>query len=130
MTCLDTSFLIEFLRGRKHAVDYLSKLEGSSEAITVAAPSVFELVEAAEIARSEQEKKAIQEFVSSLTVLSLDSDTAWAAGQLSASLILSGEQIGQMDTLIGAIARYHDEPIVTRNKMHFGRIPGLVVQEY
>ncbi len=42
----------------------------------------------------------------------------------------AGQQIGQRDTLIGPIARYHGEPIVTRNKKHFGRIPRLVVQEY
>ncbi len=40
-----------------------------------------------------------------------------------------GDQIGQMDTLIGAIACYHAEPIITRNKQHFGRIPGLAVRE-
>ncbi len=111
-------------------MEYLSGLRDSSEAITVAAPSVFELVEAAEVARSEREKQMVRDFLSSLIVLPLDSETAWAAGRLSASLILSGGQIGQMDTLIGAIARSHDESIVTRNKMHFGRIPGLVVQEY
>ncbi len=109
---------------------YLSGLRDSSEAITVAAPSVFELAEAAEIARSAQETKAIQELVSSLSVLPLDSGTAWAAGQLSASLIFSGEQIGQMDTLIGAIARHHGERLVTGNEKHFSRIPGLRIENY
>lgn len=130
MVCLDTSFLVDFLRGRKDAVEFLSQLEGSSEAVTVAAPSIFELIEAAEIARSDKEKAAIHELVSSLAVLPLDSETAWAAGRLSAELILAGEQIGQMDTLIGAIARYHGEPIVTRNTRHFWHIPGLDVREY
>ncbi len=130
MVCLDTSFLVDFLRGRKNAVGFLANLQESSEAITVAAPSVFELVEAAEIARSDKEKKAIQELVSSLAVLPLDSEPAWAAGRLSAELIFAGEQIGQMDTLIGAIARHHGEAIVTKNRKHFARIPGLRVQEY
>ncbi len=130
MACLDTSFLVDFLRGRKDAVEFLSQLEGSSEAITVAAPSVFEIVEAAEIARSEQERQAIRDLMSSMTVLPLNAQTAWAAGQLSASLIFSGEQIGQMDTLIGAIARFHNENLVTGNKEHFRRIPGLRVQVY
>ena len=130
MVCLETSFLIDLLRGRKHAVEYLSGLRDSSEAVTAAAPSIFELIEAAEIARSDKEKAAIHELVSSLAVLPLDSETAWAAGRLSAELILAGEQIGQMDTLIGAIARHHGEPIVTRNTRQFGRISGLVVREY
>ncbi|MCZ6653639.1 MAG: PIN domain-containing protein [Planctomycetota bacterium] len=130
MVCLDTSFLVDFLRGRKDAVEFLTDLQESSEAITVAAPSVFELVEAAEIARSEKEKAVIHELVSSLAVLPLDSETAWAAGRLSAELIFAGEPIGQMDTLIGAIAHHHGEPIVSKNIKHFERIPELRVQEY
>ena len=130
MVCLDTSFLIEFLRGRTHAVDYVFELENSSDAITVAAPTVFELVEASEIARSEKEKRAIRDLLSSFTVLPLDLETASAAGRLSASLISSGEQIGQMDTLIGAIARHHGERLVTGNVKHFSRIPGLKIHEY
>lgn len=111
-------------------MEYLSGLRHSSEAITVAAPSVFELVEAAEVARSEREKQTIRDFLSSLVVLPLDSETAWAAGRLSAELILSGDQIGQMDTLIGAIARHHRERLVTGNEKHFSRIPGLRIENY
>ncbi len=111
-------------------MEFLTNLQDGSEAVTVAAPSIFELIEAAEIARSDKEKAAIHELVSSLAVLPLDSETAWAAGRLSAELIFSGDQIGQMDTLIGAIARFHDEALVTGNKKHFGRIQGLGVQGY
>ena len=98
--------------------------------VSVAAPSVFEIVQAAEIARSERERQAITDLMSSLTVLPLNAEAAWAAGQLSASLIPSGDQIGQMDTLIGAIARLHDEALVTGNKKHFDRIQGLRVEGY
>lgn len=130
MVCLDTSFLVDFLRGKKDAVEFLKSLNIISDAVTIAAPSVFELIEAAEIARSDKEKAAIRELVSSLAVLPLDSETALAAGRLSAELIFAGEPIGQMETLIGAIARHHGEPIVTRNRKHFDRISGLVVREY
>ena len=58
MVCLDTSFLIDFLRNKEEAVDYLTALQDSSEAITVAAPTVFELVEAAAIAGSDKEERA------------------------------------------------------------------------
>jgi predicted nucleic acid-binding protein len=130
MVCLDTSFIVDFLRGSPGAVDYLAALEKGSEAITTSAATVFELIEAAELSCSEKEKPGIRELVSSLTVLALDSRTAWAAGELSASLIRSGRQIGLMDTLIGAIALSNCETLVTRNARHFSRIPGLVVEDY
>ena len=130
MVCLDTTVLVDFLRGREEAVKLLSKLLGSSEAVTMAAPTVFELVEGAEIARSEMEKREIREFLSSITVLSLDAEAAWTAGEISGSLVLSGNQIGQMDTLIGAIALAHGERLITRNVGHFSRIPSLQIEDY
>ena len=82
MVCLDTSFLVDFLRGRSDAIKFLTDLHCITEAVTVAAPSIFELIEAAEVARSEREKQTIRDFLSSLVVLPLDSETAWAAGRL------------------------------------------------
>lgn len=72
-------------------MNYLSQLDGISKAVTIAAPSIYELLEAAEIARSDKKKAAIHELVSSLAVLPLDSETAWAAGRLSAELMFAGD---------------------------------------
>jgi tRNA(fMet)-specific endonuclease VapC len=130
MVCLDTSFLIDFLRGRAEAVSYLSNLQQTSDPITVAAPTVVELVEAASLGGSEKERNAIRQTLSSLSVLPLDAKAAWRAGEVSASLILSGEQIGQMDLLIGAVALAHEQGVVTRDVRHFSRIAGLQVEEY
>ena len=130
MACLDTSFLVDFLRGYTDAVNCLAKLQESSEAVTVAAPSIFELIEAAELASSKHEEEAIRKVLSSITVLPLDSQSAWTAGEVSASLIMAGEQIGQTDILIAAIALAHGEKLLTRNLKYFARIPGLEVEDY
>ncbi len=130
MVCLDTSFLVDLLRGNQEAMAYLSQLQQTSEAVTVAAPTIFELVEAAELLRSPKEKLAIKQLLSSMTVLPLDNDAAWKAGELSASLVRGGQSIGHIDTLIGAIASTHNEMLITRNVKHFSRISGLKVEKY
>ena len=130
MVCLETSFIIDFLRGKSEAVNYLSKIQNSYGTISVASPTVFELVEAAEIARSEEEKQKIKELLSSMTVLALDSEASWKAGELSADLIMSGKQIGHMDLFIGAIALSNGESLATRNIKHFSRISALNVEDY
>ncbi len=45
-------------------------------------------------------------------------------------LALKGEPIGDLDTLIASIALTNRQILVTKNKAHFEKIPGLVVESY
>lgn len=99
MVCLETSFLVDFLRGRQQAVDKMAELELGREPITVTAPSVFEMVERAALASTAAERERIAAVLSALTQLPLNGESAWEAGELSASLIKGGDQMGQMDTV-------------------------------
>ncbi len=130
MVCLETTFLVDFLDGVKQAVEYLGGLQDGREVIMVTAPSIFEIVEAAEVAQSEKERSAIKEFLSGTIVLPFDEDAAWVAGEISAHLVHAGRQIGERDTFIAAIARHHRQVLITRNTRHFRRVPGLEVQRY
>ena len=130
MVCLETTFLIDVLRGRTETVAHLRQLVNSSDTVVIAAPTLFEVMEGVALSRTERERNQIQEVLQNATVLPLDMETACSAGELSAQLIEEGQTIGQIDTLIAAIAIHHNEPILTRNVKHFSRIPGLVVEEY
>ena len=130
MVCLETSFLVDVLRGHRGAVARLQELQDSSESVTVAAPTLFELSEGAHLAETSRERELILELLQSLTVLPLDSNSALEAGRVSASLVKQGEQIGQMDLLIGAIAMQHNERLLTKNARHFSRMPRLEVESY
>jgi predicted nucleic acid-binding protein len=64
------------------------------------------------------------------TVLDLDRDIAWTAGQLARQLRGSGQAIGENDVWIAATALHHRLPVVTNNVQHFQRITGLQVVVY
>lgn len=130
MVCLETTFLIDVLRGRTKTVAHLRQLVNSSDTVTLAAPTLFEVMEGVCLSRTKRERNQIQEVLQHVTVLPLDRETAWRAAELSAQLIEEGQTIGQMDTLIAAIAMHHNESMLTRNVKTFSRIPGLVVEEY
>ena len=130
MVCLDTTFLIDVLRGDDCAAAQFEKFVNSSDAITVAAPSVFELSEGIALAKDDREQNMLSEFLQSLTVLDLDHESALAAGSVSAHLIRSADQIGKFDILIGTIARKHNQAVLTRNVKDFARIPHLEVLSY
>lgn len=130
MVCLETTFLIDLLRGTDAATRYMLALSESSESITVAAPTIVEAAIGAELAESSRERQHLKDLLKAVTVLPLDQESALLAGKLSAQLITSGDPIGPIDVMIAAIAATHHERLVTRNTKHFSRIPGLEIEDY
>jgi tRNA(fMet)-specific endonuclease VapC len=41
-----------------------------------------------------------------------------------------GKPIGQLDMMIGAVAKAHDWILVTHNQREFSRIPGLQLEDW
>lgn len=128
MVCLETSFLVDVLRGNK---DCEALLDSFSDEVYLVSPSLMEVVSGAELGSDPlEERQKIRELVTSFPVLDLDADSALLAGELEAYLVLSGQIVPPVDIMIGAIAKQHGEAIVTRNTKHFERIPGLEVRGY
>ena len=65
-----------------------------------------------------------------IRILSLGRKEAERGGELLAELERRGEVIGIEDVLIGATAMVNDLAVATRNIRHFGRLAGLVVDDW
>jgi tRNA(fMet)-specific endonuclease VapC len=63
-------------------------------------------------------------------VFPFDAKAAEHYGELRAALERAGTPIGEADTRIGAIALANGLTVVTGNVRHFGRIPGLPVENW
>jgi len=78
--------------------------------------------------RTVQIHDLIDDFIVRLEIIS------WAAsvhyGKLRATLQSSGTLIGNMDTLIAAQALSQNSILVTNNTKHFGRVPGLKIENW
>ena len=129
MVCLDSSFVIDLFRRDSLAVDYLNKLEATGK-ITIASPAIFELISPANLNQNKKEKENLISFISSIEVLDFNKESAILAGEIESNLILAGETIGIVDIMIGAIAKHNNETLITRNKKHFEKIPGLKIISY
>lgn len=64
------------------------------------------------------------------TVLEFDKEDARQAGEIRAFLELQGRPIGSYDILIAGQARTRDLILITHNTKEFGRIKGLVVEDW
>ncbi|MBI4361827.1 MAG: PIN domain-containing protein [Euryarchaeota archaeon] len=130
MACLETTFLVDLLRGKSEVKVLKDELDRTERALTVAAPSVMELWLGAMLSgRPAAQRARIVELLSSLSVLPLDERSAKVAGEMEAELVQSGQRVEAQDIMIAAIAQVNGEKVVTRDQ-HFTRIPGITLLKY
>ena len=68
--------------------------------------------------------------IPNFAVLPFDADAAWRYGELRAYLERRGTPIGDADTRIAAVALSRNLTVITGNVRHFGRVPGLAVENW
>lgn len=130
MLLLDTTFIIDILRGNKEVLSKLSEFEMENESLCTTSLNMLELFKGAY--RSNKKDKNIndmQRLVEHLLVLPIAEDAYDIYGAISSELYLKGEQIGDFDEIIAAIALSYDAAIITRDR-HFDPIPMLKVVHY
>ncbi|MHA1863359.1 MAG: type II toxin-antitoxin system VapC family toxin [Candidatus Thorarchaeota archaeon] len=128
---LDTSFIIDLLRGRKTAVDKIKMLEAESLSTNISSPSIFELFVGISLTKKpSSEKKKVMDVLLSWGTLSLDSECAALAGKIHGQLINEGQPIDPEDSMIAAIAIVNNETLLTKNTKHFKRVPDLKIEDY
>ena len=125
--CLDTDFLISFLRNKKEAVEFVRSKEHDNELATTII-NLFELYYGAYKSGRKENVEAVAALHGRITILGMSEEMARTAGKQAAKLELEGAPLEFRDVLIGIIAlsnRYHFK---TGNKKHFCRISGLLVE--
>lgn len=128
---LDTDFVIDVMRKEEHAIKKLKELMSGGESRIITAPTLFELYSV--IARSEKkdmEKQKILHTLSNLIIWHLDKEGAEKGGEIDGRLVMEGQKIDPIDSMIAGITLAKGEKILTRNVRHFSRIAGLGVETY
>ncbi len=128
---LETTFLIDFLRNKPEAVEKLKFLRKKNIPISITTPSIVEIWTGLyHTKKTETEKKKILEVLESQIIHQLDKDSAKKAGEINGILARSGQSVGIVDSMIAGIACLNNEPILTRNIKHFGKIKNIKVESY
>jgi len=135
MVCLDSSIVIDILRGKESVKAIENKFDSSNEEIFIPSPVIIELIRGIYLKDTirnikEKEKDEINNFLYSFVVLDLNKESAIKAGEIEAELRNAGEMIDLEDIMIGAITLQNNETLITRNKKHFEKIRGLKIEGY
>jgi len=128
---LDTTFLIDLMKGKKFAVEKMQMLSTSGAPVTISTVSIFELFSGlSQCSKPALEYYKIHNVLHQQSCWPLDDSAAERAGRIHGELVKRGEAIEAIDAMIAGIALAHNEPILTRNIKHFSRIDGLKVESY
>jgi predicted nucleic acid-binding protein len=125
---LDSSFLIDVLRGETRAVVRARELDGSGETRFITAPAASEvLIGAYRIGGAYMERTKV--LIDNLALLPFDREAIHVAARLGAELSARGTPIGQSDLFTAAISIRHVQRLLTRD-VGFLQVPGLTVESY
>jgi predicted nucleic acid-binding protein len=121
MMVADTDVLIDFLAGCDPAAGRVALELGRGRLCTTAVTR-FELLGGA---RTTRQENAIRQLLTALPALPLDQEAADRAAQVRVDLERAGQAIGMADSLIAGIVLARSGVLLTRNRRHFDRVPGL-----
>ena len=123
---LDTDWAISYLNDHPGTVRHLDTLR--PEGIAISIVSLAELYEGpTNSSDPERNEKALTDFLGPFPIINLDVAICRIFGAERARLRAMGMLIPDMDLLIGATALRHGLTLLSNNRRHFGRLPGLSI---
>ena len=118
---VDTSILIDYLRGGKIGSELFDRIEKQNGELFIPTIVIFELF-SGKSSDNHSVLIKITNFIHNFKRIDLTEEIAIRAGKMYKQL---GKQIGPQDYIIAASALEIGGTVVTLNKKHFQNIPGL-----
>jgi len=121
MMLADSDVLIDFLRGKGPGAARIQVELGTGRLHTTTI-NAFELISGAQ---SQKDQAKVATLLAAMHVLPLDLVAAERAAHVRRELEGLGQGIGTADYLIAGVCLAHGAMLLTGNRKHFERVPGL-----
>lgn len=128
MILLDTDICVEILKGNKKILQRRADYDGP---IGICFMTIAELYYGAERSRDPPRNyETIEKLVLTLEIVQSDLGILRRFGAIKAQLQRDGTSLADADVLIAAATLERAERLITGNKKHFERIPGLSLEDW
>ncbi len=128
MKVLDSDTCIGILRGRS---EVLNRRKAELDDVVTTWVTASELFYgAAKSSKPDENAALVVRFLNTLTVLLPDLGSARLFGEVKARLATSGRIVADADLYIAAITLSRSATLVTGNRKHYERIPGLIIEDW
>lgn len=129
---LDTSALIDVLRGDERVLRETDRLEAAGSLPVLSTVAVFEVLSGVEYTKSRLERTRIETLLSSVRIEAFDPESARRAAELRGELLRGGRSPGAPDVMIAGQALAAGHILITRDRQlgKLGEEFGLRVISY
>lgn len=128
MKVLDSDTCIGILRGRDEVLERRAAESDEVATTWVTASELF--YGAAKSAKPDANGALVVRFLNTLPVLAPDLASARLFGEVKARLATAGQIVADADLFIAAVALSRGATLVSGNRKHYERIPGLVLEDW
>jgi len=112
MIILDTSFLIDFFRGKEETLHVITDTNVATTVITY-----YEIFSGIFHKKAKKEEKFFRRFFSEVRILDLDMNSAEKSSEIMARLLKMGASVNALDVIIAGISVAHGaETIVSKDR--------------
>jgi tRNA(fMet)-specific endonuclease VapC len=128
MKILDSTYLIDYIQGKKETV----AIRNGSETLLTTQINLYEVIRGLFWKKISPEIfHQIIDAIGDIRVLQLDDQAIIRSAEISAELMKKGGYVPDSDCMTAGIALSNGiNKIVTRNVKHFKRIKGIIVETY
>jgi tRNA(fMet)-specific endonuclease VapC len=125
---LETDTCIAILRGNATVIE---RRAATDDNVATTWITVAELHYGAAKSRAPEKNRGLaKSFLATLPILGLDEASAQIFGEAKAILEQRGQRLADADLFIGAIAVANRAIVVTGNRRHYERIPGVTLEDW
>ncbi len=128
MKVLDSDTCIGILRGRNEVLERRAAEPEEVATTWVTASELF--YGAAKSAKPDANAALVVRFLNTLPVLGPDLASGRLFGEVKARLAIAGQMVADADLFIASIALSRGATLVTGNRKHYERIPGIVLEDW
>jgi tRNA(fMet)-specific endonuclease VapC len=128
MYLLDTNICIALLKGNSQVIASFNAHADECYISTINVAELYKGVYCSQ--RKEQNLASLELFLKDIPIVNFDVLAAEEFGKIQAELRQIGKPTGELDAMIGAVARSRHDRLVTNNTKHFINISSLDLENW
>jgi len=127
---IDTDILSYYFKGDSLVVENFKKYLTEYDIIEISLITYYEIMSGLLHKNAHKQLEIFNDFVTENIVIALTGESCKISSELYSKLRIKGELIDDIDLLIAGVAIENEMTLVTNNESHFGRIPGLKIENW
>jgi len=127
---IDTDILSYYFKGDQIVVENFQKYLTNYDIIEISLITYYEIMSGLLYKNALKQLEIFNDFVAENIVIALSEESCKISSEIYSKLRINGELIDDIDLLIAGIAFENEMTLVTNNENHFGRIPGLRIENW